>query len=248
MIKRAVTEAELRLYGFCSKLYELDAFVEFRNEMQIACKQMIEKFILYQLKNGSKAFYDEVVPAFITNSIDSAYSNIQNPSELMGQKEIANKRLKAWFNDYINKFKPYEYEVVIGPYLPNVRISKTSIELDISGILYHSQTNTIHILTWMNDVRIMDPQWDLPSLCKFVFGKKYTENKKVVIHFLDINHRNTYSKEICMYIKTIDETDIEDEHYLFLKQKINEFEKRSNYHRIPYCIFMDCPKRKECQK
>lgn len=246
MINRRVTEAELRVYGFCAKLYELNAILEYKNEMQIACKQMIERFLLYQLKNGSKTFYDEIIPVLVKESINSAYSKIGH-EDVDGLKEIANKRLNAWFNDYINMFKPHQYEVILGPYLPTVNVSNTLIELDIVGILINIRTRKIHILTWMNDVKLIEPLWDLASIAKFEFASNYTK-KDVIIHFLDINHRNTYSKEICMQIKSIDEKELDLTHKVFLKEKIKEFEKQSDYHRIPYCVFMDCPKRRECQK
>ena len=51
-----------------------------------------------------------------------------------------------------------------------------------------------------------------------------------------------------MQIKSIDEKELDLTHKVFLKEKIKEFEKQSDYHRIPYCVFMDCPKRRECQK
>ena len=51
-----------------------------------------------------------------------------------------------------------------------------------------------------------------------------------------------------MYIKSIPGKEFEEESKLFLIEKVKEFENYSNYYRIPYCIFYECPKRKECQK
>jgi hypothetical protein len=246
MIQRKITEAELRLFGFCPKLFEFNAMIEYKNEMQLACKEMIERFLIYQLRNGNNASYDLVIPTIIKESVRRAYSNHEE-IEANGLRDLATKRLNSWFNDYINKFRINEYQVVIGPYNPKIVISQTAIELDVCGILFNTKTNTIHILTWFNEVKSIDPLWDLPSVAKYYFSQSYTD-KEVVIHFLDINHRNTYSKEFSMYIKSIPGKEFEEESKLFLIEKVKEFENYSNYYRIPYCIFYECPKRKECQK
>jgi len=251
MIPRELEEEDIRTALFCNHLYTIDGSVEFRSELQIACKEVMEKFIIFQLKNGANADYDQ----FLLKTIDTAVErickyrkeNIVNYSETFDNYK---RKVFLWMSKWFELFPSQKYIPVMGPYKARIQISETVIILDISGIYKCESTKTVHIIAYLGDLKYTNPLYDIPTLCKILFGKRLKgfTNCKTTVHLFDTWYDSRYLIMHGMIHQKISSTDLDEKAKEYLLTNIKRLEQITMSLRLPACKWRECPKRKECMK
>jgi hypothetical protein len=251
MIESEILEEDLRTASFCSKLYSLKGNLDFRDEVQIACKETMEKLILFQLKHGADADYDE----FLLNTINESVSRIVrfrkvNEENYYETFDLYRRKVFHWITDWFKTFPSKSYVPVLGHYRARIQISSTVIELDISGIYKDVRTQSMHIITFYNDLKNSNPWYDLASIAKILFGRNHFNfaNNAVHLHCIDTWYDTKYKGISGLIYKKISSKDLTSELKEYLLTEIKFLENIKQPHRIPSCKWFDCPKRKECIK
>jgi len=251
MIPSELLEEDVRTISFCSHLYSIGGNLEFRDELQIACKEVMEKFILFQLKNGANADYD----SFLSETINDAVSRIvkfriDNEENYYETFDKYKRKVLVWITDWFKIFPTKNYVPVLGPYKARIQISKTVIELDISGIYKDVNSQSMHLLTFFNDLKYTNPWYDLPTIAKILFGRRYYQStcNNIYVHCLDTWYDTRYKGTSGLMYKKIVSTDFDSNIKEYLLTEIKNIENKTTPHRLPSCKWFDCPKRKECMK
>lgn len=165
MIQDNYNENDLRTILFCSKLYELNGFISFTNELQIACKELLEKFIISRLRGID--FDNNIIYDIVTKSL-----KYKTDYEKERDFDLYKRRLILWLNSYQTFFNGNEFQLIYGPYTYNANIHNTNIELEISGVYKNINDNTIHIISWFSNLNKLNPYWDVPTILKTLFLDK----------------------------------------------------------------------------
>lgn len=242
MIQDFFNENDLRTILFCSKLYELNGFISFSNELQIACKELLDKYIISLLQN--KELNIENIKDIVAKSL-----NYKTDYEKERDFDLYKRRLVLWLDKYKNMFSDSKYKLIYGPYSYNANVLNTNIELEISGVYKNVEDHSIHLIIWYSNLNKQNPFWDIPTILKsYSLDKKIIKKNDLILHLFDINYSNTYTKNDTLIYNQINQNDFKKQHYEFLFSNIKKLEIINDTIRIPYCQFLDCPKRKECQK
>ncbi len=246
--------SELRTYSVCPHLYKLNALIDYENELQIACKEVVEKFLLLQLRYEDDLDFDEEITNIVKEAVNRVTKNIENERQKETNVELFTNTLNVFISNYFEKFPRHRFITVTGHFNPVVQISNTLIELDFCGVIKDLKTKSIHFLYLLPKVKDTNLQWDLGVNATLIYGKRFANeylkvpNINVYIHAFDIFSENRFHKSPnAMYYKEIQLKDLDQQNKNFLISHIKRFEQDKDFLRIPYCINMNCPKRKECQ-
>lgn len=242
MIQDFFNENDLRTVLFCSKLYELNGFISFSNELQIACKELLERYLICSLQN--KDLDIETLKQIVTKSL-----NYKTDYEKERDFDLYKRRLILWLDKYKFLFADPKYKLIYGPYSYNANIHNTNIELEICGVYKNIEDHSIHLITWFSNLPKQNAFWDIPTILKtYSLDKKIIKKNDLIIHLFDINYSNTYTKNDTLIHLELNQDDFKKQHYEFLFSNIKKLEIIDEPIRLPYCQFLDCPKRKECIK
>lgn len=246
--------SELRTYSVCPYLYKLNAFIDYENELQIACKEVVEKFILLQLRYENNFDFDFEITKIVSAAVNRVTKNIENERQKEINVDLFTNTLNVFISNYFEKFPRNRFIPITGHFNPLVQISNTVIELDFCGIIKDLNTKSIHFLYMLPKVKDTNLEWDLGINATLIYGKRFASeylhipNINIYIHAFDIFSENRFHKSPnAMYYKEIKLRDLDQKNKSFLITHIKRFEQDKDLLRIPYCVNMSCPKRKECQ-
>jgi len=215
-----LTEAQLRMYVKCSKLYQFGETVELDSTTR-ACKASLEVLAVKALK---KTVYDPMKD--LQYAVLRSVAPIgQNEALLEPQIQKMISTSYIWLNDFFELFPLSTYFPVHGPCTLTVKISKTPIKLNISGLFRTKRNATMHAVTFcpytsrhsvFNDpvnllkVKVLEPYIkrhiasNRPNVNLHIFG--LTAEGKLVHNSIDSNfsQKSTY-RSILQTVKNIEE-------------------------------------------
>jgi hypothetical protein len=246
--------SELRTYSVCPYLYKLNALIDYQNELQLACKEVVEKFVLLQLRYEDEFDFDIELTKIIATAVNRVTKNIKDERQKEQNINLFTNTLNIFISNYFDKFPRSRFVPITGHFNPVVQISNTLIELDFCGVIKDLNTKSIHFLCMLPNVKDTNLKWDLGINATLIYGKRFASeylniaNINVYIHAFDIFSENRFYKSPnVMYYKEIRLKDLDQENKNFLISHVKKLEQEKQFLRIPYCVNSSCPKRKECQ-
>lgn len=135
----SLTEKQLRTYNKCSQLYAFDGEIQLPNIVGIA-EYVFERMTTQTIrKNIDDPLY--LLQQLVTRAI---YHFKFNQTLLDQQVDELSRRSIIYLNDLFDIFTIGPYIPIYGPIEQRLRISKTPIDLRVSGIFRSAKNKTVH--------------------------------------------------------------------------------------------------------
>ncbi len=236
---KIITENEFRTYAKCSELYNFGSKINFSIGLKIV-KDTIEQLTLRSIRGSLRAPLLDI-QACLLKSV-TKYS--QEESLIEPQIERYLNACMLWLQDFFNLFNFSTYIPVFGPIAPIIRISKTPIRLDISGLYRSKKNQTIHGISFSPYSSRHSISNDPTTLLKvkllspFVAEHFPTRRAKVVLHNFFYGKNNNIG-----YVTT-SSNQIKDSSYLMIENIVQNMEKGHHYPIVP-CLY-SCKFKKSC--
>jgi len=179
----ALSEERLRAYFKCSQLFDFGGTVEpdLPNKMaQIA----VEYYMSSRLRSPQR---DRAY--LVSKAVLHAAKLCELPCKyLAGQQQQLVNQTILWLDEFLNLFKPEVYLPVTGPLPWRRMVSKTAVDLHISGVMRTTKNQTLHVLSFspFNDrqSQVNDPILHLKVLALQDFVKNHATRPRTMVHML----------------------------------------------------------------
>lgn len=138
-----ISEERLRTFFRCSKLFQFGEQEEL-NLGNSVCKSSVEQLTIKAIK---KEVYDplrDLQSAVIRATAESGQSEILMDTQV---DRIMNSSI-LWLREFFNLFPFSTYIPVFGPCNTRIKVSKTPIDLSISGFYRSKRNATMHAVTF----------------------------------------------------------------------------------------------------
>jgi len=236
---KILNEEEIRAYMKCSKFYSFGGKVQAPILTDIL-QYVFERLTSHVLRTeiGDPLF---LIQSFIQKAIYSKGFH----KELMDQQvaELV-RRATLCLDDLFRIFTIGPYLPVYGPIDYRIKVSKTPLDLNISGIFRLVKNQTLHAVQFTPYINPLDMQNDPITHMKLkVFSKAVKPHGKrrpqVKLHQFSIDSSNS------LVYNSIDSNLLSDKHLKIFSYLISEMERGVYFPRIP-CNFM-CPYKQKCK-
>lgn len=234
---RALTEAELRTYFKCSQLHAYGGTLlsDLNNQM---VRHTVEYYLSHKLRHPDR---DET---FIFNKAiieASRFLDLKNryPS---GQIQSLTNKTTLWLDEFKNLFSPNVYMPLTGPLPWRVKISKSTIDLEITGIFRTAKNATFHILVFSpykdHQSQVNDPILHLKCKAMSEFVKQGPTRPQAIMHMLWMKSSGE------MGIDNFSSSKMNPLYLQAIEQKIQQLERGEAFPVLP-CLY-DCSFKNKC--
>lgn len=235
---KILTEQELRAFFKCSQFYNFGGLVE-ADLSTLMAQYATEYYLSSRLRTPSK---DSSM--VITKAVFYAAKKCQlKEIYLAGQEEELINKTVLWLDEFMTVFDESVYLPVTGPLPWRTTVSKTPIDLQISGILRTRKNQTLHTISFSPfknaHAQINDPitHLKLKELQEFV--KKNPNRPRARMHILWANNSGKLS------INNIDSKKINTKYLDVIEQRVKQAE-RAEYIPLVPCPHRYCKYLKKC--
>lgn len=237
---RILSEAELRAYLKCSEYYSFGGKFEPILKLKIT-RRTIEKLISIHLRNNTQDSTYILSKTILEGARKyGAFSTLLEPqvNQLINDCALV-------VNDFFQQFPLSTYTIVTGPLPIRVRVSKTPIDLRVSGTFRTKKNKTLHVLDFSPYSRPHAMRWDLTAHLKLKHLKQVvvphqSRRTDAMIHLFGLSEGSKKFSSTLLGSEQLDETLIERSEYL-----IQNVERGYHMPLVP-CPYA-CPYKKTCE-
>jgi hypothetical protein len=179
----ALSEERLRAYFKCSQFFHFGGKAEASIENRMA-QIAIEYYISAKLRSPER---DRAY--LVTKAIFHAAQICKlNAKYLVGQKQQLVNQTTLWLDEFLQLFNPEVYFPVTGPLPWRTTVSKTAIDLHMSGVFRTAKNQTLHVISFSPFIdrhsQLNDPISHLKIQALQAFVKANPNRPKAIIHTL----------------------------------------------------------------
>lgn len=244
---KILTSQDLRTYSYCSEQYHLLGASKPSPFDQI-CKHALELLLSGTLRTENKKGYGDLDKVAMKSIKRLDFKNYYED----GQVDAWYRQCVLWLNEFQTLFHPSKYIVVTGSIPWKVKISKTLVDFEISGILRTRKNQTLHAIIFNPNSSAFDKLNDpsIPALLETVgsfveprpSGKKQKGMRaQAQLHILGTQKSLPY-----LNYASVDSNEIDiDVTKNRLKGIVHAMEVGIHYPTIP-CRNLSCNARQKC--
>ena len=235
---KILSEEELRTYAKCSQLYHYGGSYVPRNQM-IVITHAFERIVWNALRNPESDPHKT-----FTSDVTSGLSKISSLSSLLdGQIEELVRNSTNYLRELFSFFSLQTYIPITGPLPYTLRVSRTPINLNLSGTFRTKKNQTIHAVSftpyYSPHAMENDPitHLKLASLRNFV--SKRNNRAQAKLHIFGMNKAGQMS------YASVDSNQSTANHVKRVEAMIKAMEQGSYYPLVP-CPY-SCPFKEKCR-
>lgn len=190
-ITKLITEQELRTFILCPQLYKFNGSFNFPVQIELlklATEKAISESIRYNKLDPELHYMTCLLKASKELKLSSRFTE----AEIQKIHSVVSGLLGELFSS----FKANKYIPVFGPAPWRVKVSKTTVELIVSGILRHVDSQTLHAIDFSPYENALgmrnDPISYLKNSTFAQFVAPWHKNKRpeCVLHLFSISQKN----------------------------------------------------------
>lgn len=223
-----LTEGQVRAYFKCSKLYSYGEELKYEDGT-LVLKSAIEYLITRSLKKEIYDPFKDLQYAVMRSTTSIA----QNKGLLEGQVDRLLNSTILHINAFFKLFSFSTYHPVIGPLTLRLKVSKTPITLEVSGLFRSKKNSTIHAVCFtpyaLEHAALNDPVNLLKMKVLEPYVEKHTQTQrpKVKLHIVGVTEKGNFN-----YF-TIDNNNVNDSYYKQISIMIKCLEAGNFYPVLP---------------
>jgi len=187
---QALSEERLRAYFKCSQLFYFGGTAEpnLPNKMaQIAVEYYMSSKLRSPQRDRAYLVSKAILHAAKLCNLDTKY--------LVGQQQQLVNRTTLWLDEFLKLFKANIYYPVTGPLPWRKTISRTTIDLKISGIFRTTKNQTLHVISFSpfsdRQSQVNDPILHLKTQALQNFVKNHPSRPRTTVHMLWVQRNGT---------------------------------------------------------
>lgn len=185
-----MNDNSIRAFAQCPRFHKFGGIFSFPILTNIL-KKTVEQQLVSSLRTDDRNWLSN---SNITLMKLIKESNI-NSLYMEGQVVDITSKLQKNLKEIFDTFNPIYYEIVTGPLFIPAKISKTKIELNISGIFKSLKSNTLHIIDFSPHTALDTIANDLTIHMKIDVMEKfihdfYDKRSKAILHTYFLNKNN----------------------------------------------------------
>jgi hypothetical protein len=232
-----MTEERLRAYIKCSQFFHYGGMAQASLETRMA-QYTLEYYLAAQIRmphrGKSYILSRALLQAAKRCELDSKY--------LVGQVLKATTHTTLWMDEFLKTFSEDIYFPVVGPLPWRTVVSKTPIDLQISGVLRTEKNQTLHIIAFSpykhHHSQINDPITHIKIAALRHFVKGNGNRTQARLHFL------WAQKNGGMGYDSVDSKSLNPKYLKLIEQKVKEMERGTCFPVLP-CPFK-CTFKEKC--
>ena len=179
----AMSEERLRAYIKCSQLFHYGGTEQASMATRMA-QYAVEYYLTAKLRDPGRdrsyVLSRAILQASRACGLDAKY--------LHGQAQQLTHQTALWLDEFLTLFSESLYYPVVGPLPWRTKVSRTAIDLQISGILRTTKNQTLHVLSFTpytsRHSQVNDPITHLKLNAIKEFVKKHSKRPQAMLHML----------------------------------------------------------------
>lgn len=233
----AIKEEELRAYIKCSQLFfygGTEASSLATRMAQYTTEYYLAATMRSPTRDKSYQLSRALLQATKACELDTKF--------LAGQTGKLSSQTALWMGEFWTLFSPQVYLPVTGPLPWRTTVSKTRIDLQISGILRTKKNKTLHVLSFTpytcRHSQVNDPITHLKLNAMKEFVRSHPGRPRAVLHLLWARPNGSLGYD------SVTEDSLNPQYLELIKAKVKEAERGSHFPVLP-CKFT-CPFKSKC--
>lgn len=234
---KALSEEQLRAYFKCSQLFHFGGTAEpdLPNKMaQIAVEYYMSSRLRSPQRDRAYLVSKAVLHAAKLCELDTKY--------LVGQQQQLINRTTLWLDEFLQLFSPEVYYPVTGPLPWRIMVSKTAVDLRISGIFRTAKNQTLHVLSFSpyddRQSQVNDPVLHLKSQALQEFVKNHPTRPRIMVHMLWVRSNGKLDHDF------ITSKSLNPQYMDAITRKVQQAERGDHIPLLP-CPYQ-CPYKNKC--
>lgn len=234
---RALTEGQLRAHFKCSQLFHFGGVEEpdLSNKMaQIAVEYYMSSRLRSPHRERAYLISKAILHAGKLCELDTKH--------LVGQQQQLINQTTLWLDEFLSLFNPRIYYPVTGPLPWRTSVSKTAIDLQISGIFRTAKNQTLHVLSFSpfsdRQSQVNDPVLHLKAQALGEFVKNHPTRPRSMMHMLWVRSNGKLGQDFVTSKK------LNPQYMKAIEQKVQQAERGEHIPILP-CPYQ-CPFKNKC--
>lgn len=236
---KLIKQNDLRAYAKCSEYYHRGGSL-IENFGTRVVRGAVERLTILCLKKEVKEPLKDIEACLLASI-----------SEVNQEEQIISSQLSHymnacmwWLKEFFDIFSFEKYEPVYGPFTPKIRVSKTAIQLHVSGLFRSKKNQTIHAVVFSSHAGkhsvLNDPTMILNLKLLEPFVKKHVQSGRpnVVLHIFAFGKNNNLQYYTC------NSNDLSKSQFTMVESLVKQMEAGHHYPVVP-CLHR-CPFKEKC--
>lgn len=234
---QALSEERLRAYFKCSQLFHFGG----TNEPDLPNK-MAQIAVEYYMSSRLRSPHRDRAYLISKAVLHAAKLCELETKHLVGQQQKLTNQTTLWLDEFHNLFKPEVYYPVTGPLPWRRTVSKTAVDLRISGIFRTAKNQTLHVLSFSpfsdRHSQVNDPVLHLKAEALLEFVKRNPKRPRTMVHMLWVRSNGKLGHDF-ITSKSL------NPHYMdAITKKVQQAERGEHIPLLP-CPYQ-CPYKNKC--